>query len=258
MPLIAPRVRPRLLACAAVLLSLSAPALAQRTVEGDLQQQMSPAEFQAAGLDKLSAAELASLNRWLQGKVQAATTQAVATAREEGRQEVIKKNRGFFDFGSDEPIETSVTRGVIELEPVTYEVKDGKIGVITINEFSRDVGADVFAAWNDIQREAGGRIDARVRLPGQFIASRSPGQKLVDVDSLERGGQQTDCGGFAGATAHPIPHWESFQPAMVHCDFVQLAAFAGYGTGVFGKIQPLTLKRCLCLQHSVASFLRSS
>jgi len=105
---IVPRFRLRLLACAALLLSLSAPALAQRVVEGDLQQQMSPAEFKAAGLDKLSAQELATLNRWLQGKVEAATTQAVAavreSAREEGRQEVIVKNRGFFDFGSSEPI----------------------------------------------------------------------------------------------------------------------------------------------------------
>ena len=108
MPSIALRVRPRLLACAAVLLSLSAPALAQRVVEGDLQQQMSPTEFKAAGLDKLSAAELATLNRWLQGKVEAATTQAVAAAREEGRQEVIKKNRGFLDFGSSEPIESTL------------------------------------------------------------------------------------------------------------------------------------------------------
>ena len=71
-------------------------------------------------------------------------------------------NLTIFRPGSDEPIETSVTRGVIELEPVTYEVKDGKIGVITINEFSRDVGADVFAAWNDIQREAGGRVNGLV------------------------------------------------------------------------------------------------
>lgn len=105
---IVPRFRPRLLPCAALLLFLSAPALAQRVVEGDLQQQMSPAEFKAAGLDKLSAQELATLNRWLQGKVEAATTQAVAavreSAREEGRQEVIVKNRGFFDFGSSEPI----------------------------------------------------------------------------------------------------------------------------------------------------------
>ncbi|MEC8180139.1 MAG: PDZ domain-containing protein, partial [Pseudomonadota bacterium] len=71
-------------------------------------------------------------------------------------------NLTIFRPGSDEPIETSVTRGVIELEPVTYEVKDGKIGVITVNEFSRDVGADVFAAWNDIQREAGGRVNGLV------------------------------------------------------------------------------------------------
>lgn len=108
MPSITLSFRPRLLACAAVLLSLSAPALAQRVVQGDLQQQMSPAEFKAAGLDKLNAAELATLNRWLQGKVEAATTEAVAAvreeAREEGRQEVIVKNRGFFDFGSSEPI----------------------------------------------------------------------------------------------------------------------------------------------------------
>ncbi|HIE1100987.1 MULTISPECIES: hypothetical protein [Stenotrophomonas] len=114
MPSIAPRFRLRLLSCAALLLSLSAPALAQRVVEGDLQQQMSPTEFKAAGLDKLSAQELATLNRWLQGKVEAATTQAVAAvreeAREQGRQEVIVKNRGFFDFGSSEPI-TGVLQG---------------------------------------------------------------------------------------------------------------------------------------------------
>ena len=71
-------------------------------------------------------------------------------------------NLTIFRPGSDEPIEASVTRGGIELEPVTYEVKDGKIGVITVNEFSRDVGADVFAAWNDIQREAGGRVNGLV------------------------------------------------------------------------------------------------
>lgn len=102
----------RPLALALALCAVSVPALAQRVVHGDLQQQMSPAEFKAAGLDKLDAAELATLNRWLQGKVEAAASQAVAEvreqAREEGRQEVIKKNRGFFDFGSSEPIESSV------------------------------------------------------------------------------------------------------------------------------------------------------
>ncbi len=80
-------------------------AQAQRVVDGDLQQQMSAEEFKAAGLDKLSAGELAALNAWLQGKVQQATATAVEQAREEGRQEVIVKNRGFFDFGSKDPIE---------------------------------------------------------------------------------------------------------------------------------------------------------
>lgn len=90
-------------------------ALAQRTFEGDLQQAMTPAQFQAAGLDKLSPAELAALNDWLHGKVAEETrkataeaTVALAQAREEGRQEVIVKNRGFFDFGSKEPIESTI------------------------------------------------------------------------------------------------------------------------------------------------------
>ncbi|AWH50503.1 hypothetical protein ACI703_04945 [Isoptericola jiangsuensis] len=104
----------RPLCVALVLCTVALPALAQRVVDGDLQQQMSPQEFKAAGLDKLSATELATLNRWLQGKVEAATTEAVAAvreeAREEGRQEVIVKNRGFFDFGSKEPI-TGVLEG---------------------------------------------------------------------------------------------------------------------------------------------------
>ena len=54
-------------------------------VEGDLQQQMSPTEFKAAGLDKLSAAELATLNRWLQGKVEAATTRPPQRAKKAAR-----------------------------------------------------------------------------------------------------------------------------------------------------------------------------
>jgi hypothetical protein len=91
---------------------MTGPALAQRVVEGDLQQQMSPAEFKAAGLDKLSPSELATLNGWLQGKVAAATAevreQVRDQAREEGRQEVIVKNRGFFDFGSKEPISSTL------------------------------------------------------------------------------------------------------------------------------------------------------
>lgn len=81
---------------------------AQRVVQGDLQQQMSAAEFNAAGLNKLSPEELVTLNNWLQGKVAQAASIAVEQAREEGRQEVIVKNRGFFDAGSNEPIQATL------------------------------------------------------------------------------------------------------------------------------------------------------
>ena len=81
-----------------------AAALAQRVINADLQQHMSADQFRAAGLDKLSPAELASLNAWLQGTVEQATAQVREQAMEEGRQEVIVKNRGFLSFGSNEPI----------------------------------------------------------------------------------------------------------------------------------------------------------
>ena len=67
-----------------------------------------------------------------------------------------------FRPGRDEPFDVSVTRGVIELEPVTHEVADGNIGVISVNEFSRDVGADVLSSWEAIQKEAAGRVNGLV------------------------------------------------------------------------------------------------
>jgi len=71
-------------------------------------------------------------------------------------------NLTVFRPGRDEPFDVSVTRGVIELEPVTHTVETGNIGVITVNEFSRDVGADVFAAWTSIKEEAAGRVGGLV------------------------------------------------------------------------------------------------
>ncbi|MCR6663108.1 MAG: hypothetical protein NVV60_08175 [Luteimonas sp.] len=94
----------------AALLALPAMALAQQAPP--IQQAMSPEEFKASGLDKLSTEELARLNAWLDRRVEQETTAAVAAAseqaREEGRKEVVEKNRGFFHFGSDEPIVASI------------------------------------------------------------------------------------------------------------------------------------------------------
>ncbi|WP_374407164.1 S41 family peptidase [Pelagerythrobacter sp.] len=67
-----------------------------------------------------------------------------------------------FRTGREEPFDVTVTRGLIDLEPVTHEMKPGGLGVIMINEFSRDVGADVFAAWEALNKEAGGRLNGLV------------------------------------------------------------------------------------------------
>ena len=80
----------------------------QSALTADVEQQMTAEQFKAAGLDKLSAKELAALNAWLQQKVSTETAVAVEKAKEEGRKEVVEKNRGFFDFGSAEPIESVI------------------------------------------------------------------------------------------------------------------------------------------------------
>ena len=67
-----------------------------------------------------------------------------------------------FRTGREEPFDVTVTRGLIELEPVTHEMRPGGIGVIMVNEFSRDVGADVFASWETLRKQAGGRLNGLV------------------------------------------------------------------------------------------------
>ncbi|GAA4642150.1 S41 family peptidase [Pontixanthobacter gangjinensis] len=67
-----------------------------------------------------------------------------------------------FRPGRDEPFDVTVVRGVIELEPVTSKLEAGNIGVISVNEFSRDVGSDVFSAYQGLQKEASGRMSGLV------------------------------------------------------------------------------------------------
>jgi carboxyl-terminal processing protease len=63
--------------------------------------------------------------------------------------------------GRDDPFDVTVTRGVIDLEPVTSKL-EGNVGVITVNEFSRDVGNDVFAAIQKMKRDSGGKMNGLV------------------------------------------------------------------------------------------------
>ena len=61
---------------------------------------MTPEEFRAAGLDKLAPTELASLNAWLGRTIEGETEKAAATAK----RAVENEHRGFFNFGTREPV----------------------------------------------------------------------------------------------------------------------------------------------------------
>ena len=71
-------------------------AFAQTVVE----RQMTPEEFKAAGLDKLSPQELANLNAWLNHTPGNRDHQGRGGSQEENR----GRDRGFFHFNSDEPV----------------------------------------------------------------------------------------------------------------------------------------------------------
>ncbi|AZI35971.1 carboxy-terminal-processing protease [Caenibius tardaugens NBRC 16725] len=102
--------------------------------------------------------------------------------------EAVAKMRGpagtqirltIFRAGRDEPFDVTVTRGVIELEPVTSKLEAGNIGLITVNEFSRDVGADVKNEIQNLRRQAGGT------LKGLLLDLRSnPGGSLDEAVAL--------------------------------------------------------------------------
>lgn len=81
----------------AALLALAPCAFAQQP---PIQQQMTPAQFKAAGLDQLNAEQLANLNAWLNGTIQAEASKAAVTAKKQ----VEDDNRGFLNFGSIEPV----------------------------------------------------------------------------------------------------------------------------------------------------------
>ena len=62
-----------------------------------------------------------------------------------------------FRTGRDEPFDITVTRGEITLAPVSAKLVDG-VAVITVNEFSADVGNFVSQNLADLRRQSGNRL----------------------------------------------------------------------------------------------------
>ncbi|MCZ8321921.1 MAG: S41 family peptidase [Novosphingobium sp.] len=83
-----------------------------------------------------------------------------------------------FREGREEPFDVTVTRGVIELEPVTWSLEKD-IGIISVNEFSRDVGVDVGAAITDLRKQAGGKLAGLV-----LDLRQNPGGSLDEAVAL--------------------------------------------------------------------------
>ncbi|MFM5949579.1 MAG: S41 family peptidase [Novosphingobium sp.] len=83
-----------------------------------------------------------------------------------------------FRAGRDQPFDVTVTRGVIKLEPVTWELTDS-VGVISVNEFSADVGTDVAKAIDDLKRKAGGKLAGVV-----LDLRQNPGGALEEAVAL--------------------------------------------------------------------------
>lgn len=83
-----------------------------------------------------------------------------------------------FREGRDGTFDVTVTRGVIDLEPVTWKLEKD-IGVISVNEFSRDVGIDVGKGIADLKRQAGGKLTGLV-----LDLRQNPGGSLDEAVAL--------------------------------------------------------------------------
>lgn len=82
----------------AALLTCLVPLTVARAVQPAIQTQMSPEEFKGAGLDKLTAQELARLNAWLGRTIDTQSAKAATEAQ------ALGESRGLFDSPRQQPI----------------------------------------------------------------------------------------------------------------------------------------------------------
>ncbi len=84
--------------------------------------------------------------------------------------------------GHDESLDFTVIRAVITLEPVTSKL-DGNVGIVTVNEFSRDVGRNVFQAIQTMKGQAAAQAGGK--LSGLVLDLRgNPGGALDEAIAL--------------------------------------------------------------------------
>ena len=80
----------------AAIIGFSGAVAAQEASGGGIQESMTPEQFKAAGLDKLSPKELENLNKWLQGDRESAVRAAAKQAERQEAELVISRVDGTF------------------------------------------------------------------------------------------------------------------------------------------------------------------
>lgn len=100
--------------------------------------------------------------------------------------------------GRDAPFDVTITRAVIDLKPVRWDVKN-RIGVISITGFSEQTGADVVAAVSGIKKTLGGNplgyiIDLRSNPGGILDEAVSVSDAFLSGGEIvsERGRDKSD------------------------------------------------------------------
>jgi carboxyl-terminal processing protease len=100
--------------------------------------------------------------------------------------------------GRDKPFDLTLTREVIELKPVKWEVR-GDVGVININSFSKNTGAGVRAAILGIQKSLGHRpagyvVDLRSNPGGLLDQAIEVSDAFLDHGEIvsQRGREKND------------------------------------------------------------------
>jgi carboxyl-terminal processing protease len=101
-------------------------------------------------------------------------------------------------LGRDAPFDVTITRAIIDLKPVKWEVKN-KIGLITISSFSQDTGADVVAAVKGVEQSIGGKplgyiVDLRSNPGGLLDEAVAVSDAFLDNGEIvsERGRDKSD------------------------------------------------------------------
>ena len=121
-----------------------------------------------------------------------------------------KLRLSIFRPGRPDTFDVTVTRGVIELQPVTFSLHDGSYGVISVNEFSKDTGKDVFNAYETMRKQARGKLkglvlDLRQNPGGSLGEAVILSDLFLDHGTIvsQRGRQKSDNVTFDAETVYP-------------------------------------------------------